>query len=266
MTQPSPRFETTQWTIVWNAAKASLKQDRQTNEPLSTSHDPAHSESPPSLAYRPALEEIIHRYWLPLYSFARQQGLSSADAEDATQAFLCQVIEGSWLAKADPAKGRFRTYLLTAWKRFLIDEYRKQNRQKRGGGIVVQSIEFSLGENHFQRQGGQTSSPDESFMVAWANSILEGAKKRLRTELQGRGRDRIVPFLFRHLTQPIQNQDYQHWTTETGCSVAALKVALHRGRQRFGELVRECVLETIEDPAELDIELQTLVEVFRRQI
>ena len=117
-------FATTQWTLVWRAA------------------------SDESQYARPALEEIMRRYWLPLYSSARRRGLSNQDAEDATQEFLSGIIDGRLLESADPAKGRFRTYLLTAWKRFLIDQNRKATAQRRGGQFTSFAIDFNSGEEH----------------------------------------------------------------------------------------------------------------------
>ncbi len=228
---------TTRWTLVWRAA------------------------SEDSDSGRPALEQFIVRYWKPLYSFARQRGLSSADAEDATQEFLSGVLDREWLLRADPARGRFRTYLLTSWKHFLVDQYRKKNRQRRGGDARTFSLDVNSSEREFQIISAQQPNADHFFTLAWANSILEETHQRLAAEYAKRGSHDLHQALSPHLTSPIDHSTYQGLSKQLGLSLSALRVALHRLRQRFGQTLREVVEETVEHPSEVDEELQELLKL-----
>ncbi len=230
-------FATTQWTLVWRAA---------TEE---------------SGYGRPALTEIVKRYWLPLYSFARQQGLSGPDAEDATQDFLARVLEGDLLSKADPAKGRFRSYLLAAWKRFLIDQYRKENRQKRGGQANTLSLDYAAGERQYLEVVAKETDADRSFVIGWANSLLADVRQRLQNDYASRGKSPLFELLWSYLTTPIDAAEYDRLGKQINLTPSAVKVALHRLRQRFGETLRHVVGETVEDPREIDSEIQELLSV-----
>lgn len=237
MSDSYSRCATTQWTLVMRAA----------------TEDSDHG--------RPALEQIVQRYWKPLYSFARQRGFSSSDAEDATQEFLSNLLDRQWLKKADPAKGKFRSYLLTSWKQFLIDQYRREQRQRRGGGMKKFSLDVVAGERVFQIASAQHPSEDRSFLLAWANNILEVARQRLTAEYTQRGNLSVLQSLGPYLTTPIDTAAYQKLAVELSISSSALRVTLHRLRQRFGETLREVVRETVESPEDVDQEIYELLEV-----
>jgi RNA polymerase sigma factor (sigma-70 family) len=232
-------FATTQWTLVWKAAS-----------------DDSHYA-------RPALEELMRRYWLPLYSFGRRQGLSNQDAEDATQEFLSGIISGNLLDHADPSKGRFRAYLLTAWKRFLIDQYRKQHSERRGGEAVTVALNFEAGEQHWQALQSREPDPDRIFMRSWATSLLEEAKHRLRADYAQRNRQTLFDALQPWLTQSPSASDYSQLSIQLNSSASTVKVALHRLRTRFGALLREVVAETVDDPADIDREINELLQLLR---
>ncbi len=190
---PSPhsRFATTQWTLVWNAAVEDSKHGR------------------------PALSEIMRRYWLPLYGFARQRGLSSADAEDATQEFLLHLFDDDILAKADPAKGRFRSFLLTVWKSFLIDRYRQGMRQKRGAGANHVPIEFAESEARWQDVMGRSklADPEVAYTSTWAQQLLQQALTNLKSDYQASGKGSLFeafrPFLTKSLAAVDAEKDRQ---------------------------------------------------------
>ena len=240
MTAPRQSFATTQWTLVWRAA----------------SDDSAHA--------KPAMELFIQRYWQPLYYFARQQGLSATDAEDATQEFLSQNLDGQLLSKADPIKGRFRSYLLTVWRRFLIDEFRKQSRQKAGGQLKRWSLDVATSETKWQQADFKHRPPDDAFTLAWANAVLEQVQTQLASDYRGRGRESLFKLLWPYLTKPIEASDYQLLATATAMSQSAVKVALHRLRQRYGETLRAIIGETVDDPSEIDGELSELIAALKR--
>ncbi len=237
MSESNPQFATTQWTLVWRAAE----------------EDSQHG--------RPALEEVIRRYWQPLYSFARRRGFSSEDAEDATQEFLSGVLNGRLLENADPAKGKFRTFLLFAWKRFLIDEFRKKNAQVRGGQAVTLSLDVGSGEKKWQELKSKAPDPERVFMLSWANSILDEVRERLRLTYAANNKAEVFEALAPKLTQSMDAAAYAALSRQLGLSSSAIKVALHRLRGRFGAAVREVVSETVDDPREVDIEISELIEI-----
>lgn len=233
-------FSTTQWTVVFRAA---------------------HEKTG---AGRPALSTVMKKYWRPLYVFARQQGLSSVDAEDATQAFLSELIEGDLLEKADPAKGRFRTYLLTAWKRFLIDQHRAERAAKRGGKVIVQSLQTSLAEQHWRSLAIEQAPPDELYTSSWATGLVDETIRRLKLEYMN-GRIAMFDELLPQLTVPVDQGVYTEIARKLAITEGAAKVALHRLRQRFAKTLREVTAETIEDPAELNTEIDELIRVLAKK-
>ena len=137
---------------------------------------------------RPALGELIQRYWHPLYSFARRQGLGREDAEDATQEFLSGVVNGDLLDSADPAKGKFRTFLLVAWKRFLIDDYRRSQTVRRGGEVKLFSFDFGTSEQRWLEVESRDSDPDRLYTLCWAKNLLDEVRSRLRVSYSKRDR------------------------------------------------------------------------------
>ena len=235
-------FSTTSWTMVFQAAREDLRSDRR------------------------ALSQLVEGYWQPLYFFARRQGLSAADAEDATQAFLMELMEGDSLAAADPAKGRFRTYLLTLWKRFLIDRARTENRVKRGGAHTQTSLSCFDGEKAWLNWSTKTlhdADPDRAYYEQWSAGIVDAALQQLRAEYGQSQRIRIFDTLVPCLTKPTQTETFRQLATQLSCTEGAAKVALHRLRQRFAQAVRQKVQETLDNPEDLEAELEELIRYFR---
>lgn len=234
-----PQFATTQWTLVWRAAQ----------------EDSQHG--------RPALAEVIRRYWKPLYSYARKRGFSPQDAEDATQEFLSRVMSGRLLDDADPAKGKFRAFLLTAWQRFLIDEFRRQSAQKRGHNHAHVPLDVEAGERAWTHLESREPDAERVFMRSWASSLLEEARNRLRDEYGRRGKSELCEALLPKLTAMVDAADYAQLASQLGSKPGAIKVALHRMRQRFGTALRALVLETVDDAREVDMEIEALLRVLR---
>lgn len=232
-------LNTTQWTVVIRAAQENRSEER------------------------PALGQLLEKYWRPLYFFARQRGLSAADAEDATQEFMRELIEGEILASADPAKGRFRTYLLTIWKRFLIDRNRGETRLKRGGGEVITSIFCASGEKDFLDRSvhiPKNRNPEELFEEEWAGSIVREAFSTLESEYTKSNRSKIFHGLAPYITKPVGEDTYLNIASQNGMTIGAAKVALHRLRQRFADVLRQSVAETLDDPNDLEGEIHTLLK------
>lgn len=232
-------FATTQWTLVWKAA----------------CEDSRHG--------RPALAALVQRYWQPLYAYARRRGMSGPDAEDATQEFLSQIISGGLLGNADPAKGRFRSFLLTAWKHFLVDAYRRDHAAKRGGEARRFPLDVSAGEQQWIEIQSREADPDRTFMRIWAGNLIDEVRQRLEEDYQSRDRSALFEALMPKLTQPVDGKEYEALAAELALSASAVKVALHRLRQRFGSTLREVVAETVDDPSEIDSELGELLEVLK---
>jgi RNA polymerase sigma factor (sigma-70 family) len=238
----SSRFPTTRWTLVVAAG------------------DPQRKDS------RSALVSLCENYWYPLYAYLRRCGHAPDQAQDLTQEFFMRVLGGRYLDKADPEKGRFRSFILTSLKFFAADEQDRQRAQKRGGGAVV-SFEFSSGESgeeRYQREPGHDETPDRIFERRWALSVLELVMERLRDEFVQHGRpenfERMKVFLLGQSEAP-----YAALAGEMNTSEGALKVAIHRLRKRYRELFRQEIADTVSDPAEVESELRYLAAVLTRK-
>jgi RNA polymerase sigma factor (sigma-70 family) len=235
----SSQFPTTRWTLVVAAG------------------DPQRKDA------RSALVSLCENYWYPLYAYLRRRGYAPDQAQDLTQEFFMRVLEGRYLDRADPEKGRFRSFILTSLKFFVADEQDRQRAQKRGGGAVV-SFEFSSGEERYQREPGHYETPDRIFERRWALSMLERVMERLRDEFVQHGRpenfERMKVFLLGQSEAP-----YADLAREINTSEGALKVAIHRLRKRYRELFRQEIADTVADPAKVESELRYLAAVLTRK-
>jgi RNA polymerase sigma factor (sigma-70 family) len=229
------QFPTTRWTLVVAAG------DRHRKEA------------------RAALASLCENYWYPLYVYLRRRGYSSDHAQDLTQEFFVRVLEGRYLDRAEPQRGRFRAFLLTSLKFFVADEGDRQRAQKRGGGMVV-PLEFSSGEERYQREPAHDETPERIFERRWAVSVLERVVEKLRNEFVHHGRpehfERLKVFLLGRSDAP-----YAALAREMNTSEGALKVAIHRLRKRYRELFRQEIADTVADPADVESELRFLAAV-----
>jgi RNA polymerase sigma-70 factor (ECF subfamily) len=235
----SSQFPTTRWTLVIAAA------------------DPQRKEA------RSALASLCEGYWYPLYAYVRRRGYPADQAQDLTQEFLIRVLEGRYLDRADPEKGRFRAFLLTSMKFFLADEADRNRAQKRGGGTVL-PLEFSSGEDRYQREPANDETPERIFERRWALSVLDRVVETLRSEFVQHGRpehfERLRVFLLGHSDAP-----YATLAREMSTSEGALKVAIHRLRKRYRELFRQEIADTVAGPAEVEPELRFLAAALTRK-
>src|SRR5450432_2493093 len=239
-TLPGPsQFPTTQWTLVVAAG------DRERKEAGS------------------ALVSLCEHYWYPLYAYLRRRGYPADRAQDLTQEFFIRVLEGRYLDRADPEKGRFRSFLLTSLKFFVADEEDRHRAQKRGGGVLV-PLEFSSGEEHYQREPAHDETPERIFERRWALAVLDRVLERLREEFVHHGRpehfERLKVFLLGHSDAP-----YATLAREMNTSEGALKVAIHRLRKRYRELFRQEIADTVADPGEVESELRFLAAALTRK-
>jgi RNA polymerase sigma-70 factor (ECF subfamily) len=231
----SSEFPTTRWTLVVAAG------------------DPQRKEA------RSALISLCENYWYPLYAYLRRRGYPADQAQDLTQEFFMRVLEGRYLDRADQEKGRFRSFLLTSLKFFVADEEDRQRARKRGGGAIV-SLEFSSGEERYQREPAHDETPERIFEKRWALSVLDRVVERLRNEFVQHGRpehfERLKVFLLGQSDAP-----YAALAREMNTSEGALKVAIHRLRKRYRELFRQEIADTVADPAGVESELRYLATV-----
>ena len=232
-------FPTTRWTLVVAAA------------------DPQRKEA------RSALASLCESYWYPLYAYVRRRGCLPDQAQDLTQEFFIRVLEGRYLDRADPEKGRFRAFILTSLKFFLADEGDRERAQKRGGGAVL-PLEFPKCEERYQREPAHDETPERIFERRWALSVLDRVVERLRKEFVQHGRpehfERLKVFLLGQSEAP-----YTVLAREMNTSEGALKVAIHRLRKRYRELFRQEIADTVADPAEVESEIRHLAAVLTRK-
>jgi DNA-directed RNA polymerase specialized sigma24 family protein len=235
----SSQFPTTRWTLVVAAC------------------DPQRKEA------RSALVSLCENYWYPLYAYLRRRGYPADEAQDLTQGFVVRVLEGRYLDRADPEKGRFRSFLLTSLKFFVADEADRDRAQKRGGGMLV-PLEFGSGEERYQREPAHDETPERIFERRWALSVLDRVVERLRNEFVQHGRpahfERLKVFLLGQSDAP-----YAALSREMNTSEGALKVAIHRLRKRYRELFRQEIADTVADPAEVESELRFLAAVLSKK-
>jgi RNA polymerase sigma factor (sigma-70 family) len=235
----SSRFPTTRWTMVVAAGGPRRKEARS------------------------ALAALCESYWYPLYAYLRRRGYPADQAQDLTQEFFIRVLEGRYVDRADPEKGRFRAFLLTSLKFFVADEEDRNRAKKRGGGALL-PLEFSSGEDRYQREPAHDETPERIFERRWALTVLDRVVEKLRDEFVHHGRpehfERLKVFLLGQSDAP-----YAALAREMNTSEGALKVAIHRLRKRYRELFRQEIADTVADPAEAETELRYLAGVLTRK-
>jgi RNA polymerase sigma factor (sigma-70 family) len=207
-------------------------------------------------ARRAALETLLSTYWKPVYFYARKKGLSVEAAEDATQGLFLQILERDILARVDPAKGRFRSYLLTSFDHYLVNEYERGAAVKRGGRVRMVPLDTAVAERELP---AAPEDPARAFDREWAAGVMDRALVRLRREYdEGRRKGPADVFLsfFRLDAAP----SYADAAAACGLTTVQFKAALHRARERFREILREEVAPTVGDDGAADDEMRALVE------
>jgi RNA polymerase sigma factor (sigma-70 family) len=240
---PGPRqFETTQWSLI-SAAK----------------RDEANR-----IGARRALEELCRTYWYPLYVFVRSRGYSADDAQDLTQAFFARIIEKDGFAAADRERGRFRSYLLGAMKHFLANEWHRERTQKRGGRLQIIEWDALDPESRYAGVSNRPEDPERLFDREWAMQIVSGALQALRSEMLRAGKSVQFDALKSSLTGEEETPRAE-LAARLGMSEGAVKVAVHRLRQRYRRLLQAVIAETVSDKANLDDEMGYLVAILRQR-
>jgi len=209
---------------------------------------------------RAALESLCRAYRTPVLAFIRSRGYRNDIAEDLTQSFFALFLEREDYAAADPARGRFRAYLLTAIRHFLANSTEAANTAKRGGGFSFESIDSVADDNASHPAAGGT--PEAAFDQAWALVILDAALRRLRNEAQRADKEELFDQLRDFLIEIPDDEDYARVAARLGMRRNTIAVSVHRLRRRLSELVQEEVAQTAADRAGLEIELRELRHAF----
>jgi len=200
-----------------------------------------------------AVARFCSIYWYPLYAFARRIGLRPPDAEDATQGFLVHLLQTNALATVAREKGRFRSFLLAALKNFLSHERERAAAQKRGGGERAIELDAMAAEARYALEPADNLSPDRLFDRGWALAVLEQAQERLRCEYDAGGKTALFEALRPTLAGARAGPAYTELATTLGMSEGAIKVAVHRLRDRYRAALRSIVAETVAAPADTAI-------------
>jgi len=231
------QFTTTHWSVVVAAGDATL---------------PGAAE---------ALEELCRAYWYPLYAYVRRSGHSQEDAQDLTQEFFQRLLTSDWIARADQAKGRFRTFLLCGMKNFLGNEWQKAGRLKRGGGKVFVALEGLEAEERYRIEPADMASADRLFERRWALTLLEGVLQRLEAEQSRSDAGERFAELRPVLVGEPSAQGYAALARRFTVTENTVKSWVHRLRARYRELLREAVAQTVSGPEETQEELRFLARV-----
>ena len=207
---------------------------------------------------RAALESLCRTYRPPVLAYIRRRGYSVESAEDLAQTFFTQFLEQAYHADADPARGRFRAFLLTALKRFLIDANNEAHAIKRGGNVQFRSLEQSTTDGNTLDNLADTETPERAFERSWAAALLESALNRLREEAVHAGKQALFEQLSEFLTERPDEADYARVAAALNLRRNTLAVAVHRMRHRLRELIREELAQTTSTHAELESELSEM--------
>lgn len=232
--QDARAFRTTHWSVVIQAGQ---KEEHRAKE---------------------ALEQLCRTYWQPLYTYVRRQGYLPEDAQDLTQEFFARLLARKTFALANPQRGRFRSFLLASIKHFLAHEWEKARAQKRGGGMQLIPLQFDTAETRLIQPVAPGETPDRAYDRQWALSLLDVVLDRLRQEYAGAGREPMFIGLKDTLTGERSEIPYCELGGQLGLSEGAVKAAAHRLRQRYRELLRDEIAQTVAGPAEIEEELRQL--------
>jgi DNA-directed RNA polymerase specialized sigma24 family protein len=195
-----------------------------------------------------ALADLCAQYWPPVQAFIRREGHGAADADDLTQGFFARLLEKGYVAQADRARGRFRSFLLAAVKHFLANERERAAAQKRGGTLEHVPVD------HEDAEGALT--PEQAFHRRWALHVIDRVLERVKEEGPAGQLERLLPFV----TGEADRGDYADVAAATGTSEGALRVAVHRLRGRFRHHLREIVAATVADAHQVDDEIRFLID------
>jgi RNA polymerase sigma-70 factor (ECF subfamily) len=207
-----------------------------------------------------ALEHLCRMYWYPLYAYVRRRGNSQTDAQDLTQGFFTHLLKNQSLSSATPERGRFRAFLLTALNHFLINEWQRGQAEKRGGGAEVLSLDWAAAEERFDLEPADRATPDQVFDKQWALTLLGEVLNRLDAEYRREGKPALFAALKDTLQGSRESQPYASLAAQLGMSEGAVRVAVHRLRKRYRELVRDEIAHTLANSQDVEAEMRHLFQ------
>ena len=210
-----------------------------------------------------ALAALCETYWYPLYAYVRRQGHQPDDAQDLTQEFFARLLEKHYLQSADPERGRFRSFLLTAFKRFLSKEHDRERTKRRGGGRNLLPLDFEAGEKRYSLETTHEVTAERIYEQRWALTLLDRVFVRLRDEFDQAGKQKEFNGLKVYLTGEAGTPSYQEAAADLATTEGAVRVAVHRLRRRYRDLVREEIAQTVAGPEDVDEELRHLFAALR---
>jgi len=228
------RFATTHWSVVLSAGQ------------------------PESERYHQALEALCRTYWFPLYAYLRRHGFNAQKAEDHIQAFFASLLEKRGLRLADPKRGRFRSFLLTALKHFLANESAHAQAQKRGGGHKILSLNIENAESQYIREPRDELSPEKLFERSWALAVLDRTMVRLQAEKVAEKKQKLFDCLKVYLTADKNAVPYNEIATNLKMTEGAVKVAVYRLRRRYRDLLRDEIAQTVTTEEQINEEIRDL--------
>lgn len=238
--QPSPVFNTTHWTLVLEAAG---------NRPINSTQ---------------AFGQLYSDYWYPLYAYVRRRGYGPNEAEDIAQDFFLHLIEQSALAGLQREGGKFRSFLLRLLNNFLANRWDRDHAQKRGGGAAHVSLNTLEDEARFAAETLINETPETIFERNWAFTVLAQVLGFLEAECVASGKAKLYADLRPYLPGDRQSKHYAEIASRHGLSEGAVKVAVHRLRQRYIQLLRAEIARTVSSPGEVDEEMRHFITVFAR--
>jgi RNA polymerase sigma-70 factor (ECF subfamily) len=234
--RPQAVFATTHWSVVLTAGRSDTTRSRD------------------------ALARLCQTYWYPLYFYVRRRGYSPHDAQDLTQAFFARLLEHQSLTSADPDRGRFRSFILTAMNHFLASEWKRGMAQKRGGGNQLISLDLAAAEERFDLEPADHSTPDKLFEKQWALALLAVVLNRLEGEFQAEGKTDLFAALKQTLMGSRESLPYAELAPRLGMNESAVKVAVHRLRKRYRELIRAEIANTLDHSEDVEVEMRYLFQ------
>lgn len=237
MTSSAPRhpiFVTTRWSVVLAAGRNDTTRSRD------------------------ALARLCQNYWYPLYAYVRRRGHNAHDAQDLTQEFFARILEKHSIAAADPNRGRFRSFILTAMNNFLAQEWEKSRAQKRGGGDQALSLDLAHAEERYDLEPSTSETPDKDFDKKWALALLESVMTQLEQEYKNENKSDLFIALKQTLTGSRESQPYADLAKQLNTTEANIKVTVHRLRKRYRELLQAEIANTVDSPEEVKEEMRHL--------
>ncbi len=209
---------------------------------------------------RLALSRLCRTYWYPLYAYARRRGLTPHDAQDLTQEFFARLLEKGWLADVGREKGRFRSFLLSAMNHFLANQWVRLKARKRGGGLAMVPLDAAEAEDRYKLEPADPATPETVFQRRWALTLLDEVLGHLQQEYAGAGKGALFEALKPTLTGDQDLPAYTELGRRLDLTEGAVKVAIHRLRRRYREVLRAEIAQTVDTPEAVDEELRELFQ------